>query len=99
MSIKGKVENKPDKKQEGKPTVKKIQMPNPQEQPKMTEEQAFASWSNQVISNAILDMEATKGRTVDSLKGLIQQLNMYMNTVKKLEKENAQLKKGKEKKK
>lgn len=99
MSIKGKVENKPDKKQEGKPTVKKIQMPNPQEQPKMTEEQAFASWSSQVISNAILDMEATKGRTVDSLKGLIQQLNMYMNAVKKLEKENSALKKGKEKKK
>ncbi len=90
---------KVEKKPKEKPTIKKIQMPNPQEQPKMTEEQAFASWSNQVISNAILDMEATKGRTVDSLKGLIQQLNMYMNTIKKLEKENANLKKGKEKKK
>lgn len=94
-----KVEKKPDKKQGEKPTVKRIPMPNPQEQPKMTEEQAFASWSSQVISNAILDMEATKGRTVDSLKGLIQQLNMYMNAVKKLEKENSALKKGKEKKK
>ncbi len=99
MSTKGKVENKPAKKQGEKPTVKRIPMPNPQEQPKMTEEQAFASWSSQVISNAILDMEATKGRTVDSLKGLIQQLNMYMNAVKKLEKENSALKKGKEKKK
>jgi len=96
MSTKGKVENK---KQEGKPTVKKIQMPNPQEQPKMTEEQAFASYTNQVMSNFILDMEATKGRAVDSIKSLIQQLAMYMNAVKKLEKENAQLKKGKEKKK
>jgi len=99
MSTKGKVENKPNKKQEGKPTVKKIQMPNPQEQPKMTEEQAFASYTNQVMSNFILDMEATKGRAVDSIKNLIQQLAMYMNAVKKLEKENAQLKKGKEKKK
>jgi len=99
MSSKGKVENKPDKKQGGKPTVKKIQMPNPQEQPKMTEEQAFASYTNQVMSNFILDMEATKGRAVDSIKNLIQQLAMYMNAVKKLEKENAQLKKGKEKKK
>jgi len=99
MSTKGKVENKPAKKQEVKPTVKKIQMPNPQEQPKMTEEQAFASYTNQVMSNFILDMEATKGRAVDSLKSLIQQLSMYINAVKKLEKENADLKKGKEKKK
>ncbi len=99
MSTKGKVENKPDKKQAGKPTIRKIPMPNPQEQPKMTEEQAFASWSSQVISNAILDLEATKGRIVDSLKGLIQQLNMMMNAVKKLEEENSKLKKGKEKKK
>lgn len=99
MSTKGKVENKSAKKQEGKPTVKKIQMPNPQEQPKMTEEQAFASYTNQVMSNFILDMEATKGRAVDSLKNLIQQLSMYINAVKKLEKENADLKKAKEKKK
>ncbi len=99
MSTKGKVENKSDKKQGEKPTVKKIQIPNPQEQPKMTEEQAFASYTNQVMSNFILDMEATKGRAVDSLKSLIQQLSMYINAVKKLEKENADLKKGKEKKK
>jgi len=99
MSTKGKVENKSDKKQGEKPTVKKIQIPNPQEQPKMTEEQAFASYTNQVMSNFTLDMEATKGRAVDSLKSLIQQLSMYINAVKKLEKENADLKKGKEKKK
>jgi len=102
MSTKGKVEKKPEK-----PTVKAIRdqagkIPlkgQPPEQPKMTEEQAFASYTNQVMSNFILDMEATKGRAVDSLKQLIQQLSMYMNAVKKLEKENAQFRKGKEKKK
>jgi len=94
MSTKPKVE-----KPKEKPKVKKITMPNPQQQPKMTEEQAFMAYTNQIISNVILDIEATKSRTVDGLKSLIQQLNMYMNAVKKLEKENADLKKGKEKKK
>lgn len=73
---------------DGKPTIKKIQVP---EQPKMTEEQAFMSYTNQVISNAILDMESTKTRTVDALKSLIQQLSMYMNAVKKLEEEKKKL--------
>ncbi len=82
-----------------KPTVKKINMPNQPEQPKMTEEQAFMAYTNQVISNIILDIEATKTRTVDAVKQLIQQLNMYMNAVKKLEEENSKLKKGKEQKK
>jgi len=60
-------------------------------QPPMTEEQAFASYANQAISNAILDMEATKTRTVDSIKALVQQLGMYMNAVKKLEQEKKTL--------
>lgn len=72
--------------------------PNPKEQPKLTEEQAFMGYTNQVISNLILDMEATKGRAVDSVKALIQQLSMYMNLVKKLEEEKKVLE-GKLKKK
>jgi len=71
MSTKGKVENKPDKKQAGKPTIRKIPMPNPQEQPKMTEEQAFASWSSQVISNAILDLEASHKRPLPLVNPII----------------------------
>jgi len=55
-----------------------------QTQPQMTEEEAFASYANTAISNAILDMEATKTRTVDSIKALVQQLGMYMNAVKKV---------------
>ncbi len=73
---------------DGKPTVKKVPMP---EQPKMTEEQAFQSYANQSISNVILDMESTKTRTVESIKSLIQQLSMYMNAVKKLEEEKKKL--------
>ncbi len=73
-------------------------MPKQQEQPKLTEEQAFMGYTNQVISNLILDMEATKGRAVDSVKALIQQLSMYMNLVKKLEQEKKVLE-GKLKKK
>lgn len=72
--------------------------PKQQEQPKLTEEQAFMGYTNQVISNLILDMEATKGRAVDSVKSLIQQLSMYMNLVKKLEEEKKVLE-GKLKKK
>jgi len=56
-------------------------------QPPQTEEESFASYANQAISNTILDMEATKSRTVDTIKALIQQLSMYMNAVKKLEQE------------
>lgn len=90
-----------------KPTVKairdkagKIPLKGQQpQQPQMTEEQAFMQYTNQIISNVILDIEGTKTRAVDSIKQLIQQLSMYMNAVKKLEKENADLKKGKEKKK
>ena len=63
----------------------------PQTQPQMTEEEAFASYANQAISNPILDMEATKTRTVDSIKALVQQLGMYMNAVKKLEQEKKAL--------
>lgn len=90
---------KVEKKPKEKPTIKKLPMPTRQEQPKMTEEQAFMAYTNQVISNIILDIEATKTRTVDAVKQLIQQLNMYMNAVKKLEEENSKLKKGKEQKK
>jgi len=90
---------KVEKKPKEKPTIKKLPMPTAPEQPKMTEEQAFMAYTNQVISNIILDIEATKTRTVDAVKQLIQQLNMYMNAVKKLEKENSALKKGKEQKK
>lgn len=65
--------------------------PTPQAPQPQTEEEAFASYANQAISNAILDMEATKTRTVDSIKALVQQLGMYMNAVKKLEQEKKAL--------
>jgi len=75
----------------GKPKVNlKAGQPAPN-QPQMTEEEAFASYANQAISNAILDMEATKTRTVDSIKALVQQLGMYMSAVKKLEAEKKAL--------
>lgn len=90
---------KVEKKPKEKPTIKKLPMPTAPEQPKMTEEQAFMAYTNQIMSNIILDIEATKSRTVDAVKQLIQQLNMYMNAVKKLEEENSKLKKGKAQKK
>ncbi len=76
-----------------KPKIEKgKQTPNTQQAPQpQTEEEAFASYANQAISNAILDMEATKTRTVDSIKALVQQLGMYMNAVKKLEQEKKAL--------
>ena len=83
MMAKEKPKEKP--KQKTKPDVKGGQ-PAPN-QPPMTEEEAFASYANQAISNTILDMEGTKTRTVDTIKGLVQQLAMYMNLVKKLTEE------------
>jgi len=75
-----------------KPNVKPVKggdqkQAKPQSRPQ-TEEEAFASYANQAISNTILDIEATKSRTVDTIKALIQQLSMYINTVKKLQEEN-----------
>jgi len=80
-------------KQKPKPDVKGVDPKRvvASAQPPQTEEEAFASYANQAISNAILDMEATKTRIVESIKALVQQLAMYMNAVKKLEQEKKAL--------
>lgn len=79
-------------KEKPKQNIKAKLPPNVQQVPKpQTEEEAFASYANQAISNAILDMEGTKTRIVDSIKALVQQLGMYMSAVKKLEAEKKAL--------
>jgi len=45
---------KVEKKPKEKPTVKKINMPNQPEQPKMTEEQAFMAYTNQQMRLLVL---------------------------------------------
>jgi len=82
-----------------KPTVQKIDIEKMkagmQKHPELTEEQAYMQYLNQLISNAVLDMESTKKRTVDSIQSLGQQLAMYMNEVRRLKEENSKLKKKK----
>ncbi len=75
-------------KPEEKPNVKV----NPQPQKPQTEEEAFMSYMNQLISNAVLDNEAIKTKTVDVLKSLGQQLGIYMREVTRLKEELDKLK-------
>lgn len=67
-----------------KPSVKVNPQPKPQ-----TEEEAFMSYMNQLISNAVLDNEAIKTKTVEVLKSLGQQLGIYMREVSRLKAELA----------
>ena len=84
------------------PKGKEPKTPNPKgvKQPEMTEEQAFMSYINNLISNAILDNDTIKTKSVDTIKALGQQLGLYMREVTRLKEENAKLlKKSPEKKK
>ena len=69
--------------------------PNPKgvKQPEMTEEQAFMSYINNLISNAILDNDTIKTKSVDTIKGLGQQSGLYMREVSRLKEELAKLQK------
>lgn len=85
-----------------KPKEKQPKTPNPKnvKQPEMTEEQAFMSYINNLISNAILDNDTIKTKSVDTIKALGQQLGLYMREVTRLKDELAKLqKKSPEKKK
>ena len=70
------VNPKPD----GKPNSNNPQKPQ-------TEEEALMSYMNQLISGAVLDHEAIKTKTVDAIKGLGQQLGLYMREVTRLKEE------------
>jgi len=86
-----------------RPKIKKIDIEKMkagmQKQPELTEEQAYMQYLNNMISNAVLDMESTKKRTVDSIQALGQQLALYMNETRRLKEENEKLKNPKIKKK
>lgn len=71
---------------EKKPNVKVN--PQPTQKPQ-TEEEAFMSYMNQIISSAVLDNEAIKTKTVDTIKALGQQLGIYMREVSRLKEELA----------
>jgi len=69
---------------EKKPSVKV----HPEQKPQ-TEEEAFMSYMNQLISNAVLDNEAIKTKQVEVIKSLGQQLGIYMREVSRLKEELA----------
>ena len=72
---------------------KKVPNPKGVKQPEMTEEQAFMSYINNLISNAILDNDTIKTKSVDTIKALGQQLGLYMREVTRLKEELAKLQK------
>ncbi len=69
---------------EKKPNVN----PQPTEKP-LTEEEQFMSYMNTLISNAVLDNEAIKTKTVEVIKTLGQQLGLYMREISRLKEELA----------
>jgi len=71
---------------EKKPSVKVH--PQPEQKPQ-TEEEAFMSYMNTLISNAVLDNEAIKTKQVEVIKSLGQQLGIYMREVSRLKEELA----------
>ncbi len=78
------------KKETKKPTIKAIKGADGrpiQKQPKMTEEEAFMQYMNNIISGAILDHEGIKTKTVENIKQLGQQLGLYMKALAKSEAE------------
>lgn len=79
----------PQQAKEKKPKV--TVNPKPEEKPQ-TEEEAFMSYMNKLISNAVLDNEAIKTKTVEVLKSLGQQLGLYMREVTRLKEELDKLK-------
>jgi len=79
--------------QEAKEKKPKITIhPKQPEQKPQTEEEAFMGYMNGLISNAVLDNEAIKTKTVDVLKSLGQQLGLYMREVTRLKEELEKLK-------
>ncbi len=82
----------PQKAKEKKPKV--TVHPKQPEQKPQTEEEAFMSYMNNLISNAVLDNESIKTKTVDVLKSLGQQLGLYMREVSRLKEEVEKLKKN-----
>jgi len=82
----------PQKAKEKKPNV--TVHPKQPEQKPQTEEEAFMSYMNNLISNAVLDNESIKTKTVDVLKSLGQQLGLYMREVSRLKEEVEKLKKN-----
>lgn len=74
--------------EEKKPNVtpQPTQAPQPTEKPQ-TEEEQFMSYMNTLISNAVLDNEAIKTKTVEVIKSLGQQLGIYMREVARLKEE------------
>jgi len=78
--------------QEAKEKKPKVTVhPKPEQKPQ-TEEEAFMGYMNNLISNAVLDNEAIKSKTVDVLKGLGQPLGLYMREVARLKEEVEKLK-------
>ena len=84
----------------GKPEIREIpqgveeKKPNvtPQPEKPQTEEEQFMSYMNTLISNAVLDNEAIKTKTVDVIKTLGQQLGIYMREITRLKEELDKLK-------
>ena len=70
--------------EEKKPNI----TPQPTEKPQTDEEQ-FMSYMNTLISNAVLDNEAIKSKTVEVIKTLGQQLGLYMREISRLKEELA----------
>ena len=81
----------PQKAKEKKPKV--TVHPTPEQKPQ-TEEEAFMGYMNNLISNAVLDNESIKTKTVDVLKSLGQQLGLYMREVSRLKEEFEKLRKN-----
>ena len=80
--------------QEAKEKKPKVTVhPKPEQKPQ-TEEEQFMGYMNNLISNAVLDNESIKTKTVDVLKSLGQQLGLYMREVSRLKEEVEKLKKN-----
>lgn len=95
----------PKREKGGKPKVTVHPTPRPDqrvdamvdptsEQKPQSEEDAFMGYMNNLISNAVLDNESIKTKTVDVLKSLGQQLGLYMREVSRLKEEVEKLKKN-----
>ena len=87
MSQEKKKQEEPIKNPQGVKENPKVN-PQPAEKPQTDEEQ-FMSYMNTLISNAVLDNEAIKTKTVEVIKTLGQQLGLYMREISRLKEELA----------
>lgn len=89
--------SKKDKKPEVKPNVTEggtNKIPEaPQPEQKITEDQAFMQYMNQLMSGIILEHENTKAGSIEAVRNIGQKLNLYIREVSRLAKENETLKK------